>query len=153
MATNGTEMTPAERVEARNRHWAYADEVLGMFTRGESYRTISRATGIPRSTVHHMVKRLTAQYVDDRYGDAKTALGRELAILDSLTRKNLKAAQDGNATAAKIVLEASRDRRRLLGLDAAVKSEITVKTPLDVDIERLVATLTESAADAEVPAE
>lgn len=152
MSNPGTQLTRAEQLEARNRHWAYADQVLEMFTRGESYRAISRATEIPLSTLHLMVKQLAGQYVDERYGDAKTALGRELALLDALTRKNLKAALDGNANAAKIVLEASRDRRRLLGLDAALKVDATVRTPTDVEIERLIQALIEND-ETEVPVE
>lgn len=137
----GTELTHAQRLEARNRNWMYADQVFDMFTRGESFRTISRATEIPLSTVHKMVRQLSAGYVKDRYGDRDAVVGRELALLDSLTRGNLKAAQNGDHAAARIVLDSSRERRRLLGLDAAARSEVTVKTPQDVEIERLVSLL------------
>lgn len=143
-ATGGkpaTEMTRHEQVAAHNRHWAYADQVFEMFTRGESFRAMQRATGVPLATLHLMVKRLSAEYVDDRYGDRTAVVGRELAILDSLTRKNLKAAQNGVKAAAEIVLQASRDRRKLLGLDAATALEVSLKTPTDVEIERLVAML------------
>lgn len=141
MGTPGSEMTHRERMEMRNRHWLYAEQVFEMFTRGESFRAISRATDIPLVSVHKMVKQLGAEYVGTRYGDRNAVIGRELAILDSLTRKNLRKAQDGDKDAAQIVLQSSRERRRLLGLDAALALDVTVKTPQDVEIERLVAML------------
>jgi hypothetical protein len=131
-------MTPAERAESRNRHEAYSEQVLDMFARGETFRAIERATGVPRSTAQHMVGRLSAEYVEQHYGDRTTVLGRELHILDSLTRKNLKRAQEGDESAARIVLASHVRRSKLLGLDAAVRAEITVKTAQDIEIERLV---------------
>lgn len=142
---SGADLTHTQRMEARNRNWMYADQVFEMFTRGESFRSISRATEIPLSTVHKMVRQLSAEYVDTRYGDRNAVIGRELAILDSLTRKNLKAAQNGSRAAAEIVLQSSRDRRKLLGIDAALQAEVTFKTPLDVEIERLVALFADTA--------
>jgi hypothetical protein len=149
MPKSGAEMTRAEKIEAHHRNAAYADQILEMFAAGASYGVISRATGVPRSTVGRMVKDTAAKYVEERYGDRNTALGRELALLDALTRKNLRAAMNGNKDAAAICLQASRDRRRLLGLDAALRSEITVKTPKDVEIEQLMQML--RANDARQP--
>lgn len=145
MGTPGSEMTHVERMEMRNRHWLYAEQVFEMFTRGESFRAIATATEIPLVSVHKMVKQLGAEYVDQRYGDRNAVIGRELAILDSLTRKNLRKAQDGDKDAAQIVLQSSRERRRLLGLDAAVSLDVIVKTPLDVEIERMSALLSAPA--------
>jgi hypothetical protein len=130
-------MEHAARVEAHNRHEQYAEQVLDMHLRGESFRAIEAATGVPRSTAQHMCQRLSADYVKNRYNDKTAVLGRELAILDSLTRKNLKRAQDGDKASADIVLNAHIRRSKLLGLDAAVRQEITVKTALDVEIEQL----------------
>lgn len=135
----GWEMTPAERQESRNRHEAYAEQVADMFARGESFGTISKATGIPRSTVQHMCKRLSAEYARERYGDTTAVLGRELRILDALTTRNLPKAVKGDESAARIVLQSHLRRSKLLGLDAAVKAELTVRTSTDIEIERLVA--------------
>jgi hypothetical protein len=131
-------MTPVERLESRNRHEAYAEQVLDMFARGETLRAIERATGVPKSTVAIMINRLSADYVAQHYGDRTTVLGRELHILDTLTRKNLKRAADGDKASADIVLASHVRRSKLLGLDAAVRAEITVKTAQDIEIERLV---------------
>jgi hypothetical protein len=131
-------MEHAARVEAHNRHEQYAEQVLDMHLRGESFRAIEAATGVPRSTAQHMCQRLSSDYVKNRYNDKTAVLGRELAILDSLTRKNLKRAQDGDKASADIVLNAHIRRSKLLGLDAAVRSEITVKSAQDIEIERLV---------------
>lgn len=144
MGKPGWQMTPVERTESRNRHEAYADQILDMHLRGESFRAIERATGVPKSTAEHMCKRLAAEYVKDRYGDRTAVLGRELAILDSLTRKNLPRAQNGDKASADIVLNAHIRRSKLLGLDAAVRAEITVKTAQDIEIERLVSLMTAS---------
>lgn len=138
MSKPGHEMTRAEKMEAHNRHEAYAEQVREMFARGESFGVISRATGIPKSTVAHMCKRLSAAYVRERYGDATAVLGRELEILDQLTRRNLPNAVKGDKAAADIVLASHLRRSKLLGLDAAVKAEITVRTAQDIEIERLV---------------
>lgn len=137
----GHELTRSEKMEAHNRHEAYADQIMEMFTRGESFGQISKATGVPKTTVQHMVKRLSTAYVRDRYGDHTAVLGRELQILDALTRKNLAAAVRGDKAAADIVMNAHIRRSKLLGLDAAVKAEITVRTSTDIEIERLVSML------------
>jgi hypothetical protein len=134
----GHELTRAERMERHNRHEAYADVVTEMFTRGETFVAISKATGIPRTTVMHMCKRLSAEYVRERYGDHTAVLGRELNILDQLTRTNLARAKQGDKASADIVLNSHIRRSRLLGLDAAVKAEVTVRTAQDIEIERLV---------------
>lgn len=138
MARNATDLTKAEQVEIRNRHLSYSEQIMEMFTRGESYRAISRATDIPVSSLYKLIKELSAEHLEQRYGDRTTVMSRELSILDGLTRRNLKRAQDGDSEAARIVLESSRQRRRLLGLDAAIKAELVVKTAQDVEIERLV---------------
>lgn len=138
----GSEMTPAERWELHNRHEAYADQVMEMFTRGESFGAISKATGVPKTTVQAMVKRMSTNYVRDRYGDHTAVLGRELQILDMLTKKNLAAASKGDKAAADIVMNAHIRRSKLLGLDAAVKAEITVRTAQDIEIERLMSLMT-----------
>ena len=145
----GHEMTRAERMEARNRHEAYAEQVEEMFARGDSFGQISRATGIPKTTVQHMCKRIAAAYVRDRYGDQTSVLGRELNILDQLTRSNLSRAKAGDAASAKIVLDSHVRRSKLLGLDAAVKAEITVKTAQDIEIERLVRQLAENGPESD----
>ena len=137
----GHEMTRAEKMERHNRHEAYADVVADMFTRGESFGAISRATGIPKTTVQHMCKRLASAYVRERYGDPTAILGRELNILDQLTRTNLARAKQGDEGAARIVLASHQRRSKLLGLDAAVKAELTVRTTTDIEIERLVSML------------
>lgn len=138
-------MTQEQRIEAHNRHEKFADVVERMFVAGESYSSIATATGIPRSTVGHMCKRLMVKYAEER-GDLRTALGRELNLLDQLTRKNLRRAMNGDKAAADIVMNAHIRRSKLLGLEAAVKAEITMKTTTDVEIERLVALLGDSGA-------
>ena len=110
-----------------------------MYIRGDTFKAMEAATGVPKSVAERIVKKAGADYVKQRYGDRTAALGRELAILDTLTRANLRAAMNGDRNAAAIILEARRAARRLLGLDAAVKAEVTVKTAQDIEIERLVA--------------
>ena len=141
----------AEKQARHERHWAYADQIMEMFTRGESYRKMSAATGVPVSTCHKIVHAAAGEYVTDRYGDRTTVLGRELAILDSLTRTNLRAAQNGDKDAASIVLQSRQRAHRLLGLDAAVRAEVTVKTAQDIEIERLVSLMKNDPADDQSP--
>lgn len=141
----------AEKMGRHERHWAYADQLLEMFTRGESYRKMEAATGVPKSVCQRIVKAAAAEYVEHRFGDRTTVLGRELAILDSLTRTNLRAAQNGDRNAATIVLESRRRVHRLLGLDAAIQATITVKTAQDIEIERLVSLMKQDPADDQSP--
>jgi len=140
-------MSHAERQERHARHWAYADQLMTMFVRGDSFRTMSEATGVPIATIHKIIHSAGSAYVQDRYGDRTVVLGRELSILDAITRANLRAALSGDEKAARIVLEARRSARRLLGLDAAIRAEVTVKTAQDIEIERLVALMKQDPAD------
>jgi hypothetical protein len=151
MGSEIAHMSYNERQERHARHWAYADQLLDMFTRGESYRKMQAATGVPIATIHKIVHAAAGEYVEHRYGDRTTVLGRELAILDSLTRSNLRAAQNGDEKAARIVLESRRSVRRLLGLDAAIRAEVTVKTAQDIEIERLVSLMKQDPADDQTP--
>lgn len=144
-------MPHAERQARHERHWAYADQLLEMFTRGESFRKMSAATGVPVATCHKIVHSAAAEFIEHRYGDRTTVLGRELAILDTLTRNNLRAAQNGNGEAARIVLESRRRAHRLLGLDAAIRADITVKTAQDIEIERLVSLMKQDPANDQTP--
>lgn len=147
MGSEIAHMSYAERQERHARHWQYADQIMTMFVRGDSFRAMSSATGVPVSTCHKIVKAAGAQYVTERYGDRTVVLGRELSILDALTRANLRAALNGDEKAARIVLEARRSARRLLGLDAAIRAEVTVKTAQDIEIERLVSLMKQDPAD------
>lgn len=140
-------MPHAERQERHARHWAYADQLMTMYVRGDTFRAMEAATGVPKSVCQRIIKQVGAQYVHDRYGDRTVVLGRELAILDGLTRANLRAALNGDEKAARIVLEARRSARRLLGLDAAIRAEVTVKTAQDIEIERLVSLMKQDPAD------
>jgi hypothetical protein len=135
-----------EQRRINERNWGYADQIMTLFTAGESFRRISAATGVPLATVHGIVKQMSAEYTEQRYGDRTTVIARELSILDTLTRRNLRAAQNGDRDAASIVLASSQARRRLLGLDAALKAEITVKTAQDIEIERLVSMMKDDPA-------
>lgn len=146
MSKPGSQLTHAERVERHNRNEAYAEQVLEMFVRGDSYGQIAKATGIPKATVAHMCKRLAGEYARERYGDTTSVLGRELQILDSLTRANLARARDGDPASATIVMNCHIRRSKLLGLDAAVKAEITVKSAQDIEIERLIAMMSAQEA-------
>lgn len=149
MSGVGKALTRAERMERQAANQQWAETILEMSVRGESVRTISEATGVPHSTVHKMITTEQARYLRDRYGDPTAVIGREVALLDSLTRKNARRAQEGDPVAAQIVLQASRDRRKLLGLDAAVKAELTIKNATDVEIERLSAILADGTAEAD----
>jgi hypothetical protein len=135
-------MARVDQVAAYNRNEAYADEIARMFAEGQSFRAMERATGVPKSTCEHMCKRLSADYVRERYSDRTAALGRELQLLDVLTRKNLRRAADGDTNSAKIVLDAHVRRSKLLGLDAAVQVGLTVRTAQDIEIERLMQMMT-----------
>lgn len=147
MGSEIARMSHAERQERHARHWAYADQLMTMFVRGDSFRTMSEATGVPIATIHKIIHSAGSAYVQDRYGDRTVVLGRELSILDAITRANLRAALSGDEKAARIVLEARRSARRLLGLDAAIRAEVTVKTAQDIEIERLVALMKQDPAD------
>jgi hypothetical protein len=151
MSKEVARLSHAEKQARHERNMAFADQILELFTEGQSYRKIAAATGVNIASVQRIVKSAATDYVTGRYGDRNTVLGRELALLDTLTRKNLRAAQNGDSEAARIVLESSKARRRLLGLDAAAKAEITVRTATDIEIERLVSLMKEDPAQDPAP--
>lgn len=138
-------MTPAERDKRHAINQAMKDKVFELFIQGESLRAIEAATGVPRATAAKMCRHLGRDYVHERYGDHTNVLGRELHILDQLTRSNLSAAKRGDKAAADIVLASHVRRSKLLGLEAAVKAEITVKSAQDIEIERLVTIMRDGA--------
>jgi len=76
MGKPGTELTRAEKMALHNRHELYAEQVMEMFVRGDSFGQISKATEIPKTTVISMCKRLSADYTRERYGDTTSVLGR-----------------------------------------------------------------------------
>jgi transposase len=110
---------------------------------GASYREIAEEFGVSRQRVHQIVTRIRKSYLPERYSDATQNLAHEIAILDLLTRGNIKAAVAGSKAAADTVLEAHRRRCKLLGLETAAKLDITVKTAQDIEIERLIAMMGE----------
>jgi hypothetical protein len=103
---------------------------LGYANRGGAYKAVMQA-----------LQAITAE-------PAKELLQLELERLDALLLGQWQKAIHGNARAGEVALKVMERRARLLGLDAPVKSQVTVTDQLDSEIEKLVAQLAgDSAAD------
>lgn len=125
------------------------EAIFNMSLMGMSYRAIAKEVGLSAPRVHTIVKRMHDLYIPERYSDMTRNLAHELAILDVLTRGNLRAAAAGSKNAADIVHNAHVRRCKLLGLENATKVEVTLKSAQDVEIERLMQMMTSAAPEQE----
>lgn len=143
-------MATEPQAAAVERPTTELDEVVfNMSLTGMSQRAIAAEVGISKTQVHRIVTRMHDSYIPERYADMTRNLAHELAILDVLTRGNLAAAAAGSKNAADIVHNAHIRRCKLLGLENAMKLEVTLKTAQDVEIERLMQMMTGGNATTE----
>lgn len=132
MAASG--LSPAQRAHRDIR-------AVDLAVAGMPYNQIADAVGCSKATAWRAVQRGLRAMVDEQYADRKAMLARELRLLDRLTQANLTAALGGDAKASGVVLRAHEARVRLLGLDAPVKVDATVRSQADAEIESLMAQL------------
>ena len=114
---------------------SFDERLLAEHVRGASLAELSRTHNMPPEAIRqHLDRLLTMQHVASR----SMAVSIEVARYDALLRTYMPRALGGDLESAQLMLAVSRDRRKLLGLDAptAITADVTLTA---TDIEAVVA--------------
>lgn len=114
----GKDTTSAKSIEVVSRHAQWVRDRLAHM----SYRAIAARDGVDVATVHEAVKRALARTVDEPTQELRAV---ELEQLDELIRTVWKAALSGDLESWEAARKGMADRRKMLGLDAPQKLEIS----------------------------
>lgn len=152
MTTDGQ---PAEHM-VLNKRTAIEDRRLqcsDLLMRGMTYRQIAAALGCSVGTVHNDVEVLRRSWRERASQTYSDMVAAEVAKLDRLEGAFMDKAMGGDSEALHGLLRLSARRAKLLGLDQPTRTDtvVTVKatTPMDEEIERLLAEFTGAAEPAE----
>lgn len=102
-------------------------EALELRQKGLSYERIGAQLGVTKEAAWQLVDRAMRDLRESVKETAAEVRELELARLDELTFAWLPAAKCGDDKAAGVVLKTMERRAKLLGLDAASKTELTGK--------------------------
>lgn len=104
------------------------ERALDLFVQGKSYRAIADAIGRPPSTAH---KRVQDALHEARRLKAREYVDVELAMLQDLQDRLYQRLAHGVAPEkiAPQLMALSKERRRLLGLDAPTRSRVSIDAP------------------------
>ena len=118
--------TEASHIEASERAW----QALARRKRGQSYRAIAKGLGVSLATAHGYVAQALAALREQTLQSAADLRELELARLDDLEHRlrSRLGADCSDADCAKIagvVVRIAESRRKLLGIDAPQKVEMS----------------------------
>lgn len=130
-ATKRRRSDPLVRAEQQRK-------IASMWIAGASQAEIATALKISESTVQRERRRMLDASLKGRDKLADELREKELLTLDRLQRAHWTEALKGSIGSSKIVLSCVDKRAKLLGLDAPIKVDATVKSELDAQIEQLV---------------
>ena len=102
-------------------------KALDMRKQGKTYQQIAEALGVSVSTAHKYIKSSLQELADLRIDGADELRQMELERLDEAL-SNVTASQDykdGDPQSIQVYIRLSESRRKLLGLDAPAKQDIT----------------------------
>lgn len=112
--------------------------IVNLFLAGARVDEIARTMNLSRETVYRE-RRAALQSAMPLRDKAQAELVEvELQRLDRLQRAHWEAAVKGGIGSSKIVLACIDRRAKMLGLDAPVKVDATIRSELDAQIEQLV---------------
>lgn len=131
VATRRRRADPLVKAEDQRR-------VTALWVAGATVAEIARATKLSEATIYRVRQAAIASALDVRDSNVAALREAELLRIDRLQRAHWSAALDGGIGSSKIVLMCIDKRCKLLGLDAPVKVDATVKSELDAEIEQLV---------------
>jgi transcriptional regulator with XRE-family HTH domain len=110
-------------------------EALDWRLRGLTYRQIAEQMGVSHQTAHNLVEKALLETAKQRFKNAETYIGLEIAKLDRLEAKanaemqKAEKAEKGDPgavfAAIALLVKLSGRRCRLMGLDAPARAEIT----------------------------
>lgn len=92
---------------------------------GKSYRQIGRALGVSECQAHRDVHRTLSELAAKEFETARYVRDLELHRLDDMLDSLWPSVKGGDATSVNSALKISERRAKLLGLDAAAKTELT----------------------------
>lgn len=125
-------------------------QVLALWVAGARSDEIERATKLSRATVYRIRRAALAVSIEGRDSEIVELRERELMTIDRLQRAHFQLAIEGSHRSAEIVLKCVGQRAKMLGLEAAIKVDATVKSELDAQIEQLVKELAENGVPIEM---
>jgi len=102
-----------------------SQRALEMRALGHTYQQIGEALGVHQVTAHGIIKRRMAALNEKISESAEQVRQLELARLDDLFRRAMAAVEAGNVNAIDKALRVCESRRRLLGLDAPTRTDIS----------------------------
>lgn len=114
------------------------DRVVDLFIRKHSIGYIATALGL----THKAVSKLIDQEFNTRLGDRQAMIHQAVLEIDWLMKPLMKKyAVDSEAGRPserdfRALLEGNKERRRLLGLDASVKVDVTINDQSEADIQQ-----------------
>jgi hypothetical protein len=106
---------------------ANIERAVEMRLQRQTFRAIGAALGVSAKTAWDYVDTALTEHVEAAGEGAERLRAQELAHLDHLSRKLAPAIEAGEIAAINAALKIAESRRRLLGLDAPVRAEITGK--------------------------
>lgn len=98
---------------------------LNLRISGFSYRAIAQKMGVRESTVYKWIKKEMTRTQTGLAENAEIIRGLEVERLEIMFEKAFSAAMEGDLAAIDKALRVMERRSKLLGLDAAVRTEIT----------------------------
>jgi hypothetical protein len=110
------------RLRANDRRIA----AISMKRKGMSYRAIGKALGISGAAAHRTIMVALREAWEVRIKESTLMIEEQDARLDAIVRAMWPAVELGSTEAASIVLRAEADRRRLFGIEGAIKVDSKV---------------------------
>jgi DNA-binding CsgD family transcriptional regulator len=112
-------------------------QIVKLWVAGASVDEIARATELSVSSVYRVRREALAVSLPQRDTAANELRELELQRLDRLQAGHWSRAISGDDKSASVVLKCIAQRSKLLGLDAPVKIDATLRSQLDATIEQL----------------
>lgn len=114
-------------------------QVVSMWVAGATVEQIERVTKLSSTTIYRIRREALATSITQRDTARADLLERELMTLDALQASHW--ASRGDKDSAQVILKCIAQRAKILGLEAPVRHDLTVKSELDAEIEQLIGEL------------
>lgn len=114
----------AHRKRTQAKQATLGNELLERMAAGQSITKAATEMGIPRSTAHFYYQAALKRASKETEGLRGELVQQELETLRQLIEAHMPLARDGDEKSANVVLRASNQRSKLLGLEEALKVEV-----------------------------
>lgn len=116
----GKKISGGKEYMIERAHKAFSLRISGM-----SCRKIAAELGVSHQTIMNDIAAILEIVHKETFKDAKDHIALELSRLDAVCKAMSERMSEGDPSAASVFLKACESRRKLLGLDAAIKTELT----------------------------